>query len=158
MTTNSIPANVRRRDPQSVLTSRLTEREGKTDLLTIDYRLNQFFELVCIANVPSGAYEDDEEESETVSPPSNESEDKKFDPDTSLVYIKFKEPGGDPASRNDPQDTVKARLIDTSVGKALTFSVPLGLFNLHFICNIPHDGETEASVYVHHQVRRNRFG
>ena len=61
-----------------------------------------------------------------------------------------------PRRQQDPQIVVTARVKEGSKGELLVFSIPLGLFELVCIANIPAEGENEAPVYVKHKVRRPR--
>lgn len=55
---------------------------------------------------------------------------------------------------NDPQIKVTGRLKHGTSNDLITFSIPLGFFEIVCIANIPFEGTEEAPVYVKFKVHR----
>ncbi len=55
---------------------------------------------------------------------------------------------------NDPQIKVTGRLKKGTNNDLITFSIPLGFFEIVCIANIPFEGTDEAPVYVKFKVHR----
>lgn len=55
---------------------------------------------------------------------------------------------------NDPQIKVTGRLKKGTNNDLITFSIPLGFFEIVCIANIPFEGTDEAPVYVKFKIHR----
>lgn len=58
--------------------------------------------------------------------------------------------------QQDPQVTVTGRIKQGAKGELIVFTVPLALFELVCIVNIPAEGDEEAPVYCKFKVKRPR--
>ena len=58
---------------------------------------------------------------------------------------------------NDPQLVLDGVVKETSYGEMIVFSLPLALFEVVFLANIPPEGQETTKIYAKFKIRKPSF-